>query len=147
MWTLALRKLKGSLQLPICIINGAVSSTTIAQHQRDDANPSIKQPFMVECFGVIGHQRFQHPLAMIWHQGEADIITDITVKEYADFFAELHQDWKEDYHPQLPLIVVQVHTAACYSETLMSLRIANLQRTLGNYQGIHFGNCQWRDSG
>ncbi|MEM7128051.1 MAG: sialate O-acetylesterase [Chloroflexota bacterium] len=100
-WGLRLgRKIVDEIGVPVGIINNAVSSTTIEQHQRDDTNPARLSGF--RSGGIYGRllwraQRAnvaQYARAMIWHQGESDAGNSVA---YSDNFQALYDDWMTDY--------------------------------------------------
>ncbi len=83
-------------QMPILIINGAVGGTTVAQHQRNDANPTDLNTiygrllWRVQQAGVAEAVR-----GIFWHQGESD--GNMAYDTYLALWTAMYDDWLEDY--------------------------------------------------
>ena len=102
-WGLRLaNQLKDTQSLPILVINGAFGGTKVAQHQRNDAEPSDVSTiygrllWRVQQAGVAGAVR-----AIFWHQGESD--GKLAYGKYLDLWTAMYDAWLEDY-PNLEAI-------------------------------------------
>ncbi|MBC8145457.1 MAG: T9SS type A sorting domain-containing protein [bacterium] len=123
-WGLRMQALLiNSVRVPICIINGGVGGTSIAQHQRNDARPRD----MSTIYGSMLYRVQQSGLAskakaMLWYQGESN-----TIDGYYAGFKAMYDDWKVDYPSLQRIYVVQIRPG-CAAGEHRDLR--DLQRTL-----------------
>lgn len=92
--------------VPIGMVNGAVSGTTVGQHQRNDANPEDLSTIYGRLLhrsraaGISGQYR-----AVVWHQGESD---GENAPGWEAGFAALRDDWAEDYPGLERLFLFQI---------------------------------------
>ena len=90
-------------QVPMGLVNGAVGGTAIAQHLRNDADPT-------QISTIYGRLLYRAQLAeisataraLLWYQGESD---GEQVAAYAIDFGTLYDAWHQDY-PALETIYV-----------------------------------------
>jgi tetratricopeptide (TPR) repeat protein len=119
-------QLVASQKIPICVINGGVSASTIEQHQRlADAplNPFTLYGRMLlraRKAGVAGAAK-----TLIWYQGESD-----KADRYSERFATLYRAWKEDYSSLSKVYAVQIRPSTCGQSDQATLR--DVQRRLAS---------------
>ncbi|MFT5049169.1 MAG: hypothetical protein ACI8QZ_000559 [Chlamydiales bacterium] len=98
--------LVNAYQVPIALLNGAVGTTSITQHERDDADPENigtiygRLLFRAREAGVADGVR-----ALFWYQGEAD---PVPMAEYANVFSGLSKAWRADFTALQLIYVFQV---------------------------------------
>lgn len=135
--------------VPVCIINGGLSGSTIEQHFRNDAAPTDQKSWYTRMYWraeVSGLRKAAK--AMIWYQGESNQGAGYTEK-----FTRLYQSWKQDYQGLKKIYVVQIRPSDCGQTDHASLR--EQQRNfaqkfpdvevlasagLPTHDGCHFGN-------
>jgi len=82
-------------QIPIALINGAVGTTLIAQHQRDDLDhENLNTIYGRFLYRVRQAGVMDSAPAIFWYQGETEIMTSA---EYTAAFTELSNAWREDF--------------------------------------------------
>jgi len=114
--------------VPVCILNGAVGSTSIVMHQRNDSDPANTNfVYGRLLYRAIKAGVAEGARALLWHQGENDAGPGYV--EYAGRFAALRDDWSEDY-PSLERIYLFQIRPGCGSGYQAELR--EVQRTLGD---------------
>lgn len=125
-WGMRLQQLLiESTGVPICVINGGVGGTSIAQHQRVDANPlTLSTIYGSMLYRVRKSGLIDKAKAMLWYQGESN-----TIDGYYDGFKALYDDWKLDYPSIEKIYVVQIRPG-CAAGDHLALR--ELQRTLSD---------------
>lgn len=136
-------------RIPIAVINGGLSGSTIEQHFRDNAAPTQPRSW----YGRMLWRAQQSGLAsaakaMVWYQGESNASADYTQK-----FATLYDSWKLDYPALSKVYVVQVRPSECGQSPIDSPH--EPQRSFGdrfpkaevfaaaalpNHDGCHYGN-------
>ncbi len=137
-------------RVPVCVINSALSASTIEQHFRNDSLPT--NPFT--WYGRMLWKARASGLAkaakaMIWYQGESN-----QGAGYSQKFARLYGAWKQDYPAIEKIYAVQIHPSDCGEIDHASLReqqrnfpqqfpnIEVLSATaLPAHDGCHFGNA------
>lgn len=130
--------IKDSLQLPICVINGAKGGTTIAEHLKKWL-PNINQDsltFYGRLLLRVKKAGFQarHIRAFFWYQGESDVNTSLA--QYSSSFNELKDSLKKDYGQNLPFFVVQIRRECCSANLYNVLGLQELQRNLINTANV-----------
>ena len=144
--------------MPILLINGAVGGTKVAQHQRNDANPTDLSTiygrllWRVKQAGVADSVR-----VIFWHQGESD--GAMAFETYLGLWTSMYVDWLEDY-PNLEGIYPFQVRAGCANPTwnrnvhrelpgILPLVIGNMSTTgVDGHDGCHFFHSayvEWGD--
>lgn len=101
-------RLVASHQVPIGILNGAVSGTNIFAHQRNDLDPADTNSIYGRMLGRAELAGFKDSAkGLIWYQGEEDGGDPIN---YAFFFQQLYSDWIADYTALEQLYVFQIRS-------------------------------------
>lgn len=151
-WALHLaRRIVDKQGIPVGLLNGAVGGTTVAQHQRNDADPDDLNTIYgrllhrANAAGVASAAR-----ALFWYQGESD---GAGAQGWLDGFGDLMADWDVDFPGLEHLWVIQVRRG-CGSP---SLELRDHQRTLTHGDAtIHAATanglpghdgCHFRDKG
>jgi hypothetical protein len=151
-WALHLsRRIVEKQGVPIGLLNGAVGGTTVAQHQRNDADPDDLNTIYgrllhrANAAGVASAAR-----ALFWYQGESD---GAGAQGWLDGFGDLMADWDVDFPGIEHLWIIQVRRG-CGSP---SLELRDHQRTLAHGDAtIHTATanglpghdgCHFRDKG
>jgi len=124
-WALHLaRRIVDEEGIPVALMLGAVGGTTVAQHQRNEANPEDLDTIYGRILwrsrqaGLAAHYR-----ALFWYQGESD---GANASGWRSGFRELQRDWSEDYASLEHQWLIQVRRG-CGSP---SLELRDIQRTL-----------------
>ena len=96
-WGLRLaRQVVETQGIPVLVINGAVGGTMVAQHQRNDADPTDlttiygRLLWRVQAAGLNDAVR-----GIFWHQGESD--GAMAFETYLGLWTAMVEDWLEDY--------------------------------------------------
>lgn len=142
-------RIAAAQNVPVCVINGGLSGSTIEQHFRNDATPTDQKSWYTRL-----HWRAEVSAlakaakAMIWYQGESNQGVGYTEK-----FTRLYNAWKQDYQGLKKIYVVQIRPSDCGQIDHSSLR--EQQRNfaqkfpdvevlasagLPTHDGCHFGN-------
>jgi len=106
-------------KVPICIINGAQGGTRVAQHQRNPEDPEDVKTIYGRLLWRVRQARLTHGIrGIIWHQGEADGVSDGPGPEwgwetYQHDFLNLAAAWKEDYPNIQHYYIFQIWPKAC----------------------------------
>jgi hypothetical protein len=115
-WALHLaRKIVDKQGVPVGLLNGAVGGTTVAQHQRNDADPADLDTiygrllFRATEAGVASQAR-----ALFWYQGESD---GAFAQAWEDGFRDLLAHWDVDFPGIEHLWLIQVRRG-CGSPSL-----------------------------
>gem|GEM_PF-2848951 len=123
-WGITLqKKIRDSLGIPTAIINGALHSTKIYQHQRSTSLSTIygKLLYRMEKSGL------QHKVkALFWYQGEANVDSSTT---YASQFNSLYNSWKSDFTALNKIYVMQTRPLGCAGEGVAG-ELREVQRQL-----------------
>lgn len=135
--------------VPVCIINGGLSGSTIEQHFRNDAAPTDQKSWYTRMYWraeVSG--LWKAAKAMIWYQGESNQGAGYTEK-----FTKLYNAWKQDYQGLKKIYVVQIRPSDCGQTDHASLREQQrgfaqkfsdvevlASSGLPTHDGCHFGN-------
>ena len=83
-------------QIPILLINGAYGGTKVAQHQRNDANPTDVSTIYGRLLWRVEHAGVAESVrAIFWHQGESD--GNMAFDTYLGLWTAMYEDWLEDY--------------------------------------------------
>ncbi|TAH38094.1 MAG: hypothetical protein EYC70_05585 [Planctomycetota bacterium] len=138
-------------QIPVCVLNGAVSGTPITYHLRNDADPMNVNTnygrllYRAAQAGVQGAAK-----AILWYQGESD---GDRYEAYSINFADLYADWLSDYSAVEKVYVFQIHNG-CGAP---SQRLRELQRrfddlyprvdVLSTTEAPEHDGCHYRYSG
>ncbi len=142
-------RLAAKHNVPICVINGGLSASTIEQHYRDDAKPTNPKSWYGRMFWRAKESGLARAAkAMIWYQGESNQGAGYTEK-----FAKLYQAWKQDYPGLKKIYTVQIHTSNCgqsdqailrEQQRLLPQRFPDVEVVasagLPAHDGCHYGN-------
>lgn len=122
------KKIRDSLGIPTAIINGAVHSTKIYQHQYSTSLSTI--------YGKLLYRVEKSKLTitkMFWYQGEANVDSSTT---YLNQFNELYGSWSFDYPGLAELYVFQIRPLGCGGEGVAGA-FREVQRSLPDiYSGV-----------
>ena len=133
-------KLLTDLNIPICVINGAVGGTRIDQHQANPAGHGLagtRYSIYANLFNRVVAAKLTHGIrAVLWHQGEQDQGSggpdgDYDYKFYQQYFVDMSAAWKEDYPNILSYYIFQIWPAAC-GDVSRNDQLREVQRTLPN---------------
>jgi tetratricopeptide (TPR) repeat protein len=135
--------------IPVALINGGLSGSTIEQHFRDNNNLTNPMSWYGRMLWRVREAGLANAAkAMIWYQGESN-----ENATYGDKFTTLHTAWKQDYPNLNNVYVVQVRPSECSQSPITSPR--EEQRLLGSrlkdveviaasglpaHDGCHYGN-------
>ncbi len=98
-----------SLQLPVCILDGATLGGFIQEHLRDDSDPlNMGTPYGDLLYRAQKAHVDHAVKAFLWDQGEWD--TDF---EYYSNFLLLRNAWLEDYPSLQKIYVIQIRPISC----------------------------------
>lgn len=154
-FTLA-KTIKDSLQIPVCVLNGAYSGTSILDHQRNDALPNDISNLYGKLLYRCQKAKVNEPVAYFWFQGESDAPSPYL---YDSFFSELCSDLAMDYGFKMPIFLIQTHREACNTnlDSMLSLQNTMLRfdNTLPQVAGIissngldlRWDNCHYNANG
>lgn len=123
-WGMALQKMiKEDHGIPTCVINGAVHSTSITQHLRNDTYPqSFNSIYGRILYRAVKSQLADKIKAIIWYQGEKDLTYPQNV-HYKANFEILYNMWKEDFPSVEMIYLFQTRPLSCgASDKAMELR-------------------------
>lgn len=128
------RRLVDEFEIPIAILNNAVSGTTIAQHQRDDSAPERLNGYREG--GVYGRLLWRSrragvadaARALIWYQGESDTGN---ANGHLIGFKTLYTDWAADYPSLEQLYVHQIRNVGTFCSG-HDPAVRDTQRRLGD---------------
>ncbi|MEM7309250.1 MAG: sialate O-acetylesterase [Planctomycetota bacterium] len=111
--------------VPVAVLSGAVEGTSVALHQRNDANPADPTGLYGRLLGRARAAGIDQSVrALIYYQGEIDG----PVPAFWDYsFGQLRSDWLEDY-PALERIVAMQVRQGC---AIPNDGVREVQRTLG----------------
>ncbi len=124
-WALHLaRRIVQENGMPVALLNGAVGGTTVAQHQKDQANPTN----LDTIYGRLLWRAQQAQVAtaaraLLWYQGESD---GANAQGWRSGFEDVLQDWSVDFPGIEDLWLIQVRRG-CGSP---SLELRDEQRRL-----------------
>lgn len=144
------RILSDRRRMPIAVLNGAVGGTTIAQHQRDPANPenldTIYGRFLYRARAA-GMDLYTPVL--LWYQGESDGLGDQAA--YLAGFEALRAAWQEDFPSLSNIYVYQVRLGCGLDLTMdgalsVEFRDSN-GRALGTASRSVLGRSGWMSFG
>lgn len=135
--------------VPVCIINGGLSGSTIEQHFRNDAVPTDQKSWYTRLYWrAEASVLWKSAKAMIWFQGESNQGAGYTEK-----FMRLYNAWKQDYQGLKKIYVVQIRPSDCGQIDHASLREQQrgfvqkfsdvevlASSGLPTHDGCHFGN-------
>lgn len=130
------KTLKDSLQLPICVLNGAVGGTSIVAHLKNATSyidsTSIYDRLLLRVIkSKVANDQIR---AFFWFQGESDVLNPVSA--YLTNFISLTDSLRKDYGANLPIFVAQVHRQCCGASEDSVLDFQELQRNLPNINGI-----------
>jgi hypothetical protein len=96
-WGLQLaNRIKEEQSLPILVLNGAVGGTMVAQHQRNDANPTDVSTIYGRLLWRVQHAGLTQAVrGIFWHQGESD--GGMAYDTYLGLWTAMYDDWLDDY--------------------------------------------------
>ena len=115
-------------QVPVCIINGASSGSSIDHHFRNDSNPDdTSTNFGRQLYRLKRAKLTKDVKAVFWNQGESD--TGPTYSQYKNNFATLYEDWKTEYSNLEKIYLFQIRPAATGGSNDQLLR--EYQRQIG----------------
>jgi hypothetical protein len=113
------RRLVEAHQVPVCLINGVVGGTRIAQHQRNAADPENPATIYGRLLWRVRQAKLTHGVrGILWHQGENDQGADgptggFGSETYRQLFIDLAAGWKQDYPNVRHYYVFQIWPKAC----------------------------------
>jgi tetratricopeptide (TPR) repeat protein len=135
--------------VPVCVLNGALSASTIEQHFRRNESPDDPKSWYARMrWRAKTSGLWKAAKAMIWYQGESN-----QGGGYTEKFAQLYNAWKQDYSNLQKIYVVQIRPSDCGQTDHALLR--EIQRRLPSqfsdveliasvgvpaHDGCHFGN-------
>ena len=111
-----------TLQMPVCIINGAVGGTRIDQHQANPVNHTVagaSYSIYANLLNRVIAAKLTHGIrGIFWHQGESDCsnfgpISDFDYTTYQQMFLDMSAAWKQDYPNFQKYILFQVMPKPC----------------------------------
>jgi hypothetical protein len=106
-WALQLgRNIVDSFNIPVCIINGAVGSTSIATHTYGIDIKDMTRIYGRLYYRLLKAGFLETARAFIWYQGEADGDTS----GYYTSFDKLYKAWKSDCPGIRKFYLFQIHT-------------------------------------
>jgi autotransporter-associated beta strand protein len=147
--------------MPVCLINGAVGGTYIAQHQPNPANRTVgagTYDIYANLLNRVIAARLTHGIrGVFWHQGENDASTfgpplEPDYLSYEQNFLSMSSAWKQDFPNFQRYIVFQIAPNPCGIGPFAS-EIREVQRQLPRlysnmslvnsiavpgYQGCHY---------
>ncbi|MBK1884200.1 hypothetical protein JIN85_17405 [Luteolibacter pohnpeiensis] len=127
------RKIFDDYGIPVALMNGARGGYSMAQLQKDDANPdALDDSGQTRTYNRLRFRAIQAGVAakaraMFYYQGEAQ---NDDAASYAEGWQGLWDDWKVDYPALEHIYQVQVRPGCGVTVGDVSLR--QLQRTLGD---------------
>jgi tetratricopeptide (TPR) repeat protein len=135
--------------VPVCVLNGALSASTIEQHlRRDESLNDPKSWYDRLRWRAKKSGLWKAAKAMIWYQGESN-----QGGGYTEKFAQLYNAWKQDYPNLQKIYVVQIRPSDCgqTDQALLRERQRQLPRQfpdveliasvgVPSHDGCHFGN-------
>ena len=108
--------------MPICLINGAVGGTYIAQHQPNPANRTVgagTYDIYANLLNRVIAARLTHGIrGVFWHQGESDASTfgppvEPDYLSYEQNFLSMSSAWKQDFPNFQRYVVFQIAPNPC----------------------------------
>lgn len=136
-------------QIPVCVINGGMSGSTIEQHLRPK---ELYYGFALYGRLFIRAQEanvISKAKGLIWYQGESN-----SVPGYFESFVDLHKTWKEDYSGLKKIYVVQIRPSSCGKKDQDTLR--EIQRGFDGFSKVvmhssngigYFDGCHYETNG
>ena len=128
-WGLRLgRLLVDSIKMPVAIFNGAFGGTPISYYERaknyktELASNYARLYHRLTLTGLQNHVR-----AIIWSQGESDVLQGTKISTYMNELDTLLKNWKQDY-PAVEKIYIFQTAGQCYLNYGSLLPIAEAQR-------------------
>jgi len=91
--------------IPVGLLNGAVSGTSITLHQRNDADPTDLTTIYGRLLNRAQTAGLTSPRALLWYQGESD---GENAALWQQNFDALHDDWLLDFPALEQLYVFQI---------------------------------------
>jgi tetratricopeptide (TPR) repeat protein len=105
-------------KIPIAVINGGLSGSTIEQHFRDNANPlNIRSWYGRMLWRTKTSGLANVAKVMVWYQGESNANAG-----YGDKFTTLWNGWKLDYPNLKKTYLVQIRPSECNQSPIDSPR-------------------------
>lgn len=116
-------------KIPVCIINGGMSGSTIEQHLRPK-----ELYYGIALYGRLFIRAQEANViskvkGFIWYQGESN-----SVPGYFESFVDLHKSWKEDYSGLQKIYVVQIRPSTCGKKDQDTLR--EIQRGFDGFSKV-----------
>ena len=154
--------------LPVCIVNGAVGGTFIAQHQPNPSDRAVgagTYDIYANLLNRVTAARLTHGIrGIFWHQGESDCGTfgPILAPDYTAYqqnFLNMSSAWKQDYPNFQRYVICQVMPAPCgigpYGDELREVQ-RTLPRLYSNmsiidalgivgYEGCHYSKAGYEN--
>lgn len=122
-WAMKLsRDIVAQHSMPVCIINGAVGGTLIAQHQANPANHTVgagTYDIYANLLNRVIAAKLTHGIrGVFWHEGESDCsnfgpILEPDYTAYEQNFLSMSSAWKQDYPNFQSYIIFQVMPKPC----------------------------------
>lgn len=151
-WGLRLQNnIAGNMNLPTCVINGAVGGTRIEQHFPNEENRYNMNTIYGSWLYRLEKSRMRNHIRwLFWYQGESNSGSD----DYSALFSKLYDEWKKDLPNLEHIVVVQIHTGCGGTE---HARLRDDQRKLQQRYSdiiVHSAcglpghdNCHYRNDG
>ncbi len=151
--------------MPICLINGALGGTYIAQHQPNPANRTVgagTYDIYANLLNRVIAARLTHGIrGVFWHQGESDAASfgpplEPDYLSYEQYFLSMSSAWKQDFPNFQRYIMFQIAPNPCGIGPFAS-EIREVQRQLprlySNMSHVNtiavpgYGGCHYTKAG
>ncbi len=123
------KKITEGYGIPVCILNGAVKGSPIAQHNRDHSNNTNLSTiygrllYRVQKAGVVNAIK-----AIFWYQGESD--TDLNYFTYINDFGGVRWAWHQNFPNLEKIYVFQIHPSKTNCGFGYQSQLREMQRQL-----------------
>jgi hypothetical protein len=102
------RQIIETYRIPVCVINGAIPGTNIAQHlDRNESNPQNPGTLYGHLLYRVAKSQATRVRGFFWYQGEEDAWNSPDF--YSDRFDRLMKYWQADYPMVDKFIIVQIN--------------------------------------
>ena len=150
-------RLRSEESMPILVINGAVSGTSVWSHQRNESNPSDVGTIYGRLLWRAQQANISDSVrAIVWHQGESDGM--VPYNDYLAVWTAMYNGWLVDY-PNLEGVYVMQVRSGCGNPTwnrnvhrdlpdLLDQVIGHMSTTgVTGHDGCHFFNHSYVEWG
>ncbi|MBK7762382.1 MAG: hypothetical protein IPI46_03285 [Bacteroidetes bacterium] len=122
------------LQMPICILNGAVGGKPLSYFMPDKENRfSVNTNYGRLLQRVTEVDMTDKIRAIIWYQGEQDAALNTDASEYVNLMQDLYENWQTDYNGIEHLYMYQIRNGC----KLDIRNIGNIQQAQYNFAKQH----------